>query len=123
MHRADVWGAIAINSGDMGFDALFIPTLFDDADRLRKHDYSIEKYIRHVESQPKIKDDDKMTLMDLAMSAFYDPDPKAFRCLQLPIDPRTGELIPKRWANWMKHDPVVMFDTHGESVGSGAHPG
>jgi enterochelin esterase-like enzyme len=116
LHRADFWSAIAINSGDMGFDALFIPTLFDDADRLRKHDYSIEKYIRHVESQPKIKDDDRMTLMDLAMSAFYDPDPKAFRCMQMPIDPRTGELIPERWNNWMKHDPVVMFDTHGENL-------
>jgi hypothetical protein len=36
--------------------------------------------------------------------------------MQLPIDPRTGELIPERWANWMKHDPVVMFDTHGENL-------
>lgn len=116
MNRADFWSAISINSGDMGFDALFIPTLYDDLEALRKHDYSIEKYIKHLESQPKIKDKDRMVLMDLAMSAFYDPDPTQFRNMRLPIDPYTGELIAERWANWMKHDPVVMFDTLGEEL-------
>jgi S-formylglutathione hydrolase FrmB len=116
MNRADFWSAISINSGDMGFDALFIPTLYDDLEALRKHDYSIEKYIKHLESQPKIKDKDRMVLMDLAMSAFYDPDPTQFRNMRLPIDPHTGELIAERWANWMKHDPVVMFDTLGEEL-------
>lgn len=110
LHRADFWSAISINSGDMGFDALFIPTLYDDVDALRKHDYSIEKYVKHVEAQPKAKDKDRMILMDLAMSAFYDPDPTQFRNMRLPMDPHTGELIPERWNNWMKHDPVVMVD-------------
>ena len=110
LHRADFWSAIAINSGDMGFDALFIPTLFDDIEALRKHGYSIEAYVRHLESQPKVKDKDRMVLMDLAMSAFYDLDPTQFRNMRLPIDPHTGELIAERWNNWMKHDPVVMLD-------------
>ena len=110
MHRADFWTAIAINSGDMGFDALFIPALYDDLELLRKHDYSIEKYVRHVEAQPKVKDKDRMCLMDLAMGAFYDPDPSQFRNMRLPLDPYTGELIPERWNNWLKHDPVAMLD-------------
>lgn len=110
LHRADFWSAIAINSGDMGFDALFIPTLYDDIEFLRPHGYSIERYIKHLEAQPKVKDKDRMCLMDLAMSAFYDPDPSQFRNMRLPIDPYTGELIPERWANWMRHDPVVMVD-------------
>jgi S-formylglutathione hydrolase FrmB len=116
LHRSDFWSAIAINSGDMGFDALFIPTLYDDVDLLRKHDYSIEKYITHVEAQPKVKDKDRLCLMDLAMSAFYDPDPTQFRSMRLPLDPHTGELIPERWANWMKHDPVVMLDDHLDDI-------
>lgn len=116
LNRADFWSAIAINSGDMGFDALFIPTFFDDLEALRKHDMSIEKYVRHVESQPKLKDKDRLVLMDLAMGAFYDPDPTQFRCMRLPVDPHTGELIPERWANWLKHDPVVMFDEKGEEL-------
>ena len=72
--------AIAINSGDMGFDALYHARLCSTTRIvLRKHDYSIEKYIWHVESQPKIKaaSTSSMTLMDLAQSAFYDPDPTA----------------------------------------------
>jgi enterochelin esterase-like enzyme len=116
LNRSDNWDAISINSGDMGFDALYQPTLYDDVDQLRKHDYSIEKWVRHVESQPKLKDKDRMILMDFAQSAFYDPDPTAFRCMQLPLDPRTGEFIPERWNNWMAHDPVVMFDTLGENL-------
>ncbi|MGE0829390.1 MAG: alpha/beta hydrolase [Hyphomonadaceae bacterium] len=116
LHRADFWSAIAINSGDMGFDALFIPTLYDDLELLRKHDYSIEAYVTHLEAQPKVKDKDRMCLMDLAMSAFYDPDPTQFRNMRLPIDPYTGELIPERWANWMKHDPVVMLDDRIDEI-------
>lgn len=114
MNRSDVWSAIAINSGDMGFDALFIPTLYDDIEALRKHGYSIEAYVRHLEAKPKLKDKDKMVLMDLAMSAFYDPDPTQFRCMRLPIEPHSGELIAERWANWLKHDPVTIFDEKGE---------
>ncbi|MBL8531951.1 MAG: hypothetical protein JNK94_09470 [Hyphomonadaceae bacterium] len=116
LNYSDFWSAIAINSGDMGFDALYIPTLYEDLEALRKHDYSIEKYIRHVESQPKLKDKDRMVLMDLGQCAFYDPDPTQFRNMRLPIDPHTGELIAERWNNWLKHDPVVMFDTLGENL-------
>jgi S-formylglutathione hydrolase FrmB len=116
LNRSDFWSAISINSGDMGFDALYIPTLYDDADMLRKFDYSIEKWVKHVEGLPKMKDKDRMILMDLAMSAFYDPDTTQFRNMRLPMDPHTGELIPERWANWMAHDPVVMFDTLGENL-------
>jgi S-formylglutathione hydrolase FrmB len=110
LERADFWNAIAINSGDMGFDAIFIPSLFEDLDLLRKYDYSIEKFVRAVEAKPKMNFKEQMCLMDLAMSAFYDPDPTQFRGMRLPLDPYTGELIPERWANWMKHDPVIMLD-------------
>ena len=116
LNRADFWSAIAINSGDMGFDALYIPALLEDLDILRKHDFSIEQFFRACEAKAKIGFKEQMTMMDLAQSAFYDPDPKAFRCMRLPLDPRTGELIAERWANWMAHDPVVMFDTHGENL-------
>ncbi|MBL8548761.1 MAG: hypothetical protein JNJ73_02160 [Hyphomonadaceae bacterium] len=110
LHRSDFWSAIAINSGDMGFDALFIPTLFEDCDLLASHGYSIEKYVKHVESKPKIGGKDTLCLMDLAMSAFYDPDLTQFRNMRLPLDPYTGEIIPERWNNWLAHDPVNMLD-------------
>ncbi len=116
MNRADFWDAISINSGDMGFDALYIPALLDDLDNLRKHDNSIEKFWKATIAKPKMNFKEQMTLMDLAQSAFYDPDPKQFMNMQLPLDPYTGEFIPERWANWMAHDPVVMFDTKGSEL-------
>lgn len=100
----------------MGFDALFIPSFFDALEALRKHDYSIEKYVRHLEAQPKVKEKDRMVLMDLAMGAFYDPDPTQFRNMALPLDPHTGELIAERWNNWLKHDPVVMLDDRLDEI-------
>jgi enterochelin esterase-like enzyme len=110
MHRADFWTAISINSGDMGFDALYIPALLEDLDLLRKHENSIEKFWRAMQAKKKMNFKEQMALMDLAQSAFYDPDPTQFLNMRLPLDPYTGEFIEERWANWMKHDPVVMLD-------------
>jgi hypothetical protein len=54
--------------------------------------------------------------MVLAMSAFYDPDPGSFRSMRLPCDPYTAELIPERWENWLRHDPVNLVDSHVEDL-------
>jgi enterochelin esterase-like enzyme len=116
LHRADFWDAISINSGDMGFDALYIGPLLDDLALLAKHDYSIEKFWNAVLAKKKSSFRDQMAMMDLAQSAFYDPDPAQFMNMQLPLDPYTGEFIPERWANWMAHDPVVMFDEKGTEL-------
>ena len=116
MNRADFWDAISINSGDMGFDALYIPALLDDLTLLAKHDYSIEKFWKATTAKKKMGFKETMTLMDLAQSAFYDPDPTQFMNMRLPLDPMTGEFIPERWAQWMANDPVVMFDTKGAEL-------
>src|SRR5262249_24164293 len=96
--------------------ALYIPALLDDLVLLQKHDYSIERFWRATTAKRKMNFKDTMTLMDLAQSAFYDPDPSQFMNMPLPLDPHTGEFIPERWASWMAHDPVVMFDTLGDNL-------
>lgn len=116
MNRSDFWDAISINSGDMGFDALYIPALLEDLDLLRKHDNSIEKFWKATIAKNKMSRQEQMALMDLAQGGFYDPDTTQFMNMRLPLDPYTGEFIPERWNNWMKHDPVVMFDTLGENL-------
>jgi enterochelin esterase-like enzyme len=116
LHRSDFWDAISIQSGDMGFDALYIPALLEDLDVLRKYDNSIEKMWRALIAKPKMSFKEQVALMDCAQSAFYDPDTSQFMNMRLPLDPHTGEFIAERWANWMKHDPVVMFDTLGDNL-------
>jgi S-formylglutathione hydrolase FrmB len=112
LHYADFWTAIAINSGDMGFDALQLTDLYEALNQLQKHGGSIEKFWKDLESKTKASDKEKISAMVMAMSAFYDPDPNAFRCIRLPCDPYTGELIPERWNNWLRHDPVNLVDSH-----------
>jgi S-formylglutathione hydrolase FrmB len=116
MERADFWDAISINSGDMGFDALYVPAFFEDIDLLRKYDFSPEKFIRAVEAKRKMSGKETMTLMDLAQGAFFDPDVTQFRNIRLPYDPYTGQLIAERWANWLKCDPLVMVDTRADEL-------
>ncbi len=116
MNRPGFWDALSINSGDMGFDALYIPALFEDLDVLRKYDYSIEKAWRALTAKKKMSFKESVALMDCAQGAFYDPDPTQFLNMRLPLDPYTGELIPERWNNWLAHDPVTMFDTSGEHL-------
>jgi hypothetical protein len=50
------------------------------------------------------------------MCASYDPDPDAFMGVRLPVDMRTCEVIPERWANFMKWDPVVMAETRWQGL-------
>jgi hypothetical protein len=100
----------------MGFDALYIPALLEDLDLLRKHGNSIEKFWKATVAKKKMTFKEQMALMDLAQSAFYDPDTTQFLSMRLPLDPHTGEFIPERWNNWMRHDPVVMFDEKGSEL-------
>jgi hypothetical protein len=36
--------------------------------------------------------------------------------VRLPVDMHTCEVIPERWANFMKWDPVVMAETAGPGL-------
>ena len=42
------------------------------------------------------------------MAASYDPDPEAPLGFRLPLDLETGELLPARWKQWLKHDPIHL---------------
>ena len=116
LHYADFWAAIAINSGDMGFDALQVTDLYEALNQLAKHEGSIEKFWTHLETKPKATEKEKISAMVMAMGAFYDPDPSAFRSIRLPCDPYTAELIPERWNRWMAHDPVNLVDSHVDNL-------
>lgn len=112
----DFWSAAAVHSGDMGFELLFLPDFPRILRALAKHGGSVERWITEFETAQKVKDDDIHILMDLAMAAEYDPDPKAFLGIRLPIDSRTCELIPERWSNWLKWDPLTLVETHGPKL-------
>ena len=56
--------------------------------------------------------------MNLAMAATYDPDPAAPNGFRLPFNLETGELIPERWRQWLKHDPIHLVARHADNLKS-----
>jgi hypothetical protein len=46
--------------------------------------------------------------MNLCMAATYDPDPHAPLGFRLPFHLDTGEILERRWQQWLEHDPVRL---------------
>lgn len=143
MKYASTWGAIADHSGDAYFDFVYFhdwPNTLNELAKYRPRKVATPgKFdVRKVEKgADKGRDDgrvrkfldavwkkDKMTLaeghaiMNLCMSATYDPDPRAPNGFRLPFNLETGELIPERWREWKKHDPVNLVEKYRRNLKS-----
>ncbi|MEG9883899.1 MAG: alpha/beta hydrolase-fold protein [Hyphomicrobiales bacterium] len=116
MKHADFWAAAACHSGDMAFDLCYLSAMPCTLRALAENDNSIKTFITNFEAGPKWSGADLNILMSLAMCASYDPDPGAFCGVRLPVDMKTCEVIPDRWANWLKWDPLVMVETRGKAL-------
>ncbi len=112
----DFWSAAASHSGDVGFELLFIPDFPKVLRALATADNSIERWLERFLAAPKVKDQDVHILMILAMAATYDPDPGAYMGVRLPVTIDTCELIPERWANFVKWDPLTLVEKHGAGL-------
>jgi enterochelin esterase-like enzyme len=112
----DYWSAAASHSGDMGHELLFAPDWPNVLRSLAPFDYDIKAWLDAFYAQKKTKDKDIHILMLLAMCASYDPDPSAYCGVRLPVDTHTCEIIPERWANFLKWDPLVMAEKLGPGL-------
>ncbi|MGE0008311.1 MAG: alpha/beta hydrolase [Parvibaculaceae bacterium] len=116
MLHPDFWSAAASHSGDVGFELLFIPDFPKVLRALATADNSIRTWLERFFAAPKTRDPDVHILMVLAMAATYDPDPQAYMGVRLPVTLDTCELIPERWSNFLKWDPLSLVETHGEGL-------
>lgn len=116
MLHPDFWAAAASHSGDVGFELLFFPDFPKVLRELAATNNSVQTWLEKFFAAPKVKDPDVHILMFLAMAATYDPDPSAFMGVRLPMTIGTCELIPERWANFMKWDPLTLVEKHGEGL-------
>ena len=57
-------------------------------------------------------------LMEIAMAASYDPDPDAPLGFRLPFNLETGQLLPARWKQWLKHDPIHLVGKYKANLKS-----
>ncbi len=118
MLHPDVWGGVACHSGDLYFPYACIPDFPTAVDTLKRYGGDPMKFRKKLSEKVKYRGGDVMTLMVLALCAFYDPDESNPEKIQLPFDPATGALINERWQRWLEWDPVQMVAGHVEQLKS-----
>jgi hypothetical protein len=135
------WGAIANHSGDAYFDYVYAadwPNTLDELAKFRRpkqvpgrrdvakaaraagysgrDDGRIARFLEHVWRKEKLGSGEAHALMNLAMAASYDPDPRAPNGFRVPYNLETGELLPERWQRWLAHDPVNLVARYARNL-------
>jgi len=144
MKYARYWGAVADHSGDAYFDIVYwhdwpntlnelakyrVPKrkagVYDARSEARRKglakgldDGRIRRFLAGLKKKEKLSGKEVHCLMNLCMAATYDPDPKAPLGFRIPFNAETGEVIPERWREWRKHDPVNMVARYRSSLKS-----
>lgn len=144
MKYPHTWGAIANHSGDAYFEFVYWcdwPSTLDELARHRRpkrragpydaraeasrrglaeglDDGRIRRFLAHVWKKEKLSSAEGHCLMNLAMAATYDPDPRAPLRFRVPFNLETGEVLPARWRNWRRHDPIHLVSRYRENLRS-----
>ncbi len=112
----DFWSAAACHSGDMGFELMFLAEFPGVLRALAPYDMNIRAWLDNFYSKPKKKSGDLHTLLLLAMCASFDPDVSVPYGIRLPVDHQTCEIIPERWHNFLRWDPLRMAEEQGAGL-------
>ena len=116
LRHSDVWAAAACHSGDMGFELCYMPDMPAVLRALAGADNSIELWWQRLEAAQKHPDGSFKVINALAMAASYDPDPSQYLGIRLSVTFDTCEIIEERWANWLRHDPVVALEGQADNL-------
>jgi enterochelin esterase-like enzyme len=139
MQYATYWGAVADHSGDAYFHFVYRSDWPNTLTELAKYraparrpgryaprgapapgidDGRVRRFLEHVWTERKLTAAETHCLMNLCMAATYDPAPSAPNGFKLPFDLETGALIPARWRQWQRHDPVHLVAAHRAALKS-----
>ena len=141
MKYARYWGAVACHSGDAYFEMVYgadWPNTLDELAKFRRpprkagsvdvaaaaakvgyaglDDGRVRRFLEHVWGRAKLNEAEVHCLMNLAMAATYDPDPRAPNGFRLPYNLETGELLPARWRAWIRHDPIRLVARYARQL-------
>jgi hypothetical protein len=100
----------------MGFELCYLPDMPAVLRALAGAENSIERWWQRLETARKHPDGAFKVINALAMAASYDPDPEQFLGIRLPVSFDTCEVIEERWANWLRHDPVVALESKADNL-------
>src|SRR6267142_290977 len=76
------------------------------------------EFLAAVWKKPKLSMAEGHCIMNLCMAATYDPDPAAPNGFRLPFNLETGEVLPERWRQWQRHDPVRLVERYKRNLKS-----
>jgi enterochelin esterase-like enzyme len=140
MKYSRFWGAIGCHSGDAYFDFIYRmdwPNTLDELAKYRESrlregktdvatlvgsaergidDGRVRRFLERAFKRVNLSGNEVHCLMNLAMAASYDPDPSAANGFRLPFTLDTGELIPERWQQWLKADPINLVARHAKHL-------
>ncbi|MDR7481475.1 MAG: alpha/beta hydrolase-fold protein [Armatimonadota bacterium] len=116
MRHPDVFGAAASHSGDMLFEACYLPDFWKFCATVGKYG-GVEAFLRAFLEMPK-KTPEALTAVNIAaMAMAYSPNPaRPPFFFDLPVDPTTGEIVDATWQRWLARDPVRMAGSHADAL-------
>jgi S-formylglutathione hydrolase FrmB len=115
MDRPDLFSAAACHSGDMYFEYCYRQDFPRLLGQLERHG-SLEKFMEAFLAAPKKTSEMVLAMNLVAMAAAYSPNPRRPWRVDLPVDPRTGEIDAEVWERWLEHDPVRLVERRGEAL-------
>jgi enterochelin esterase family protein len=116
MRHPDVFGAVASHSGDMFFEACYMPDFWKYCTIVAKYG-GTDAFLQAFLAMPK-KTTEAVTAVNIAaMAMAYSPNPARppFR-FDLPFDPHTGALDEETWARWLDWDPLRMAPRYADAL-------
>src|SRR5262249_51809685 len=81
-------------------------------------DGRIRRFFDSIWKREKLTSKEGLCLMNLAMAATYDPDPRVPLGFRVPFNLESGELIEARWRRWLAHDPIHLVDRYRANLRS-----
>src|SRR5437899_5384614 len=145
MKYAQYWGAVADHSGDAYFDFVYRhdwPNTLNELTKYRdpkrragaydalaettsrsglaagEDDGRVKRFLKAMWGKEKLSPAEGHAIMNVCMAATYDPDPTAPLGFRLPFHLETGETIPARWKNWLRHDPIHLVGRYAKALRS-----
>jgi len=117
MLRPDLFGALATHAGDSLYEYCYLGEFAQAARYLREYDHDIFRWWEDFRSRvANTRPGDQTLGMVLGCSAAFSAAEDG--TVQLPFDPRTGQLRPELWQRWLEWDPVRMVDRYADALRS-----
>jgi hypothetical protein len=108
---------LATHAGDSLYELCYVPEFGKAVRHLRGYDGDIWRWWADFTSRVSFtKEEDQVLLILLGVSACFSAAEDG--TVELPFDPRTGQLRPEAWQRWLDWDPVRMVPKYADALRS-----